>query len=67
MRVAHSAVDGIGDHNGFIDIIFAAVDAQDERRNLDMVLANGSAAKTAGGVRRTVTMNAIHGLLLRGL
>lgn len=59
-RFTDSAVDCVGDDNCLVNIFLTAIDAQDERRSFDMVLAHCPATKTTGRMRGTVTVNAVH-------
>ena len=59
-RVANPAKYGIRNDDRLVNIVLAAINAQDERGCFDMVFTDGPAAKTAGGMGGTVTVNAIH-------
>ena len=59
-RVAFAAVHGIGYDDGLLRPLLPGVQAHDEGRYGNVILADGSAAKATDGVRRAIAVDAVH-------
>ena len=63
--VAFAAEDGVADDDGFLFAVAAGVEGEDEGGGLDMVLANGTAAKATGSVGGAVAVDTVHEEVLK--